>query len=89
MCMQAQNVTDNAVQNSTIAVTLSEGICFCGGLEPSSLARFEPYYHFASQISEQLSSSAFKIRNVYFVWTSTKSRHKLWFRTCLVCRKPR
>ena len=86
---QMLNVIRNSNQNARHAVPLSEGICFCGGLEPSHLARFESYYHFKSQISVDISFSNFKIRNVFFVWTSTKSRHKLWFRTCLVCRKPR
>ena len=83
------NATPNSVQNTKDAVPLSEGICFCGGLEPSTSARFRSYNHFCSLFLVSVVSSAFNIRKLFFVWTSTKSRHKLWFRTCLVCRKPR
>ena len=80
------NAAQNSVQN---AVPLFEGICFCDGLEPSTSARVISYNHFCSLFSACVGTSAFNIRKLFFVWTSTKSRHKLWFRTCLVCRKPR
>ena len=83
------NATQHSVQNTKDAVPLSEGICFCGGLEPSTSARFISYNHFSSLLLVCVGSSAFNVRKLFFVWTSTKSRHKLWFRTCLVCRKPR
>ena len=79
----------NSVKNVNDAVQLSEGICFCGGLEPSTSTHFKFYYHFDSNVSMYVGISAFKIYSSTFIWTSTKSRHKLWFRTCLVCRKPR
>ena len=83
------NAAQNSVQNAKDAVPLSEGICFCGGLEPSTSARCISYNHFCLLFTACVGTSAFNILKLFFVWTSTKSRHKLWFRTCLVCRKPR
>ncbi len=72
-----------------LAASFSEGVCGCGVLEPSTKTRFSFYPHFTPHHARCLESCAFSNCGVVFVWKSIKSRHKLWFRTCLGCRKLR
>ena len=82
-------LAQNPFQNTSAAVHLSDGICFCGGLETITYAHLNSYYHFALTTSMYVFNRAFKNHRSVFIWKSTKSRHKLWFRVCLACHKTR